>query len=98
MIIHIQEILAHQTPLSPPNVHGYIAHKKTPPPKDPTVGPCLVSYGAPREWAFSYERGTPVHVDGGTVGPVRELARGFVLFVEPTHDTYIGIKHTHEPP
>jgi len=25
-----------------------------------TVGLCIGSYGAPRGWAFSYERGTPV--------------------------------------
>ena len=28
-------------------LHGYLAHKKTPPP-DPTVGLCLETYGGPR--------------------------------------------------
>jgi hypothetical protein len=41
-------------------IQGYLAHKKTPPPQDPTVGRCLGSYGGPRRWAFPYTRGTPV--------------------------------------
>ena len=28
-------------------VHGYLAHKKTAPPQDPTVGLCLELYGGP---------------------------------------------------
>ena len=41
-------------------VQGYLAHEKTPPPQDPTVGVCLGPCGGPRGWMFSYERGTPV--------------------------------------
>jgi hypothetical protein len=29
-------------------VQGYLAHKKRPPPEDPTVGLCLAPYGGPR--------------------------------------------------
>jgi len=45
-----------------PAVQGYLAHKKPQPPKDPTVGLCIGPYGGPREFAVSYERGTPVEV------------------------------------
>ena len=42
-------------------VQGYLAYE-TDTPQDPTVGPCLGSYGGPRGGGrFSYERGTPVH-------------------------------------
>ena len=33
---------------SPSPLQGYLAHKKPPPPPDPTVGPYLGSYGGPR--------------------------------------------------
>ena len=42
-------------------VEGFLAHKETPPPR--TSGPMVFLEG----WAFSYERGTPVHVHGGRV-------------------------------
>jgi len=44
-------------------VQGYLAHKK----QDPTVGPCLGSYGGARGGAVSYERGNPVAVPRGRV-------------------------------
>ena len=48
----------------PPNltvlVQGYLAHKKPPPPQDPTVALCLETYGDPRGVGVSDERGTPV--------------------------------------
>ena len=44
------------------DIQGHLAHKKTPPPstlqKACSQGPVMV----PRGGAFSYERGTPVHV------------------------------------
>jgi len=30
-------------------LQGHLAHKKQPPPQDPTVGPCLGPYGGPGE-------------------------------------------------
>ena len=49
------------------SLQGYLAHKTPPPPKDPTVGPCLGSYGGSRGGAVSYERGTPVALRPFTV-------------------------------
>ena len=46
-------------------IQGYLAHKKQPPPQDPTVGLCLGPYGGLREVAISYKRGTPVFRVGG---------------------------------
>jgi len=75
---------------SPPGVHGYLAHKKTPPPQDPTVGLCLGPYGGPRGWAFSYERGTPVGASKqqepaprcGTLAQVSVFVVGLILFIK----------------
>ena len=36
-----------------------LAHKKTPPPYDPTVALCLETYGGLEEIGVFYERGTP---------------------------------------
>ena len=56
-------------------IQEYLAHKKPPPPKDPTVGPCLWSYGGPR-WggAVSDERGTLVHHEEGSRVVMMECA------------------------
>jgi len=48
---------------------GYLAHTKTPPPKEPTIALCLGPYGGPRGWAFSYVRGSP-----GPLPPTRWTA------------------------
>ena len=39
-------------------IRGYLAHKKHPPPQDPTVGLCLGTYGDPVGLGVCYERGT----------------------------------------
>ena len=52
-----------------PDLQGYLSHKKTAPPWDPTVGICLVPYGSPKGGAVYYERGTPVRT---IVSPPRE--------------------------
>ena len=41
------------------------------PPEDSTVVLCPGPYGGPRGWAFSYERGTPVH--SGKILPAPKL-------------------------
>jgi len=66
----LAEPCARKVPLSPiePTINrhggdaleGHCSQKKTPPPKDPTVGLCLGSYGGPRGSGVSYGRGTPV--------------------------------------
>ena len=38
---------------------------ETPPPQDPAVAVCLGACGDPRGVGVSYERGTPVGVEGG---------------------------------
>ena len=38
---------------------GYLAHKKTPPPQDPTVALCLRTYGGAGGQGAPYEQGTP---------------------------------------
>ena len=50
-------------------MQGYPAHKKQPPPHDPTVGLCLGPYGGPGEVGVSCERGTPA-------GPISEFKVG----------------------
>jgi len=40
------------------------------PPRDPTVGLCLGSWGGPRGWAFCYWRGTPVAFVPGITFPL----------------------------
>ena len=57
---------------------------ETPTPSDPTVAPCLGTYGDPRGVGVSYERGTPVTSEedgkGRVVGvdhaPVASFIRG----------------------
>ena len=44
----------------PASLQGYLAHKKTPPPRTLPVGLCLGPYSGPRGWAFSRERGAPI--------------------------------------
>ena len=41
-------------------LHRCLAHKKSLPPWDPTVGLCPGPFGGRRGWVFSYERGTPL--------------------------------------
>ena len=42
------------------DAQGYFAHKKDPPPSDPTVTLCPGTYGDPMGVGVSYQRGTPV--------------------------------------
>ena len=53
-IRHILPVVQHIT------LQGYLAHKKQPPPQEPTVALCRGIYGDPRGVGVSYERGTPV--------------------------------------
>ena len=42
-----------------PNIQGFLAPKKPPPPYDSTVALCLGTYGDPRGVGGCYERVTP---------------------------------------
>jgi hypothetical protein len=56
----VESMSPHGSSPHPKPFQGYPTYKKTHPPKDPTVEPCLGLYGDPRVVGVSDERGTPV--------------------------------------
>ena len=72
----------------------YLAHKKQPPPQDPTVALCLGTYGGHGGGVVSYERGTSVQdpcIEPGSVdqGRGRSARRGVSMRVYIWEDAWL---------
>ena len=65
-------------------LQGHLAHKKTPPPQDPTAALGLGPSGGPSGGGFSCERGTPVNPKPLTLSNPQTLLKLETPFPRPS--------------